>query len=176
MECLKWQEIGLLAVSGEADAGQKDEFAQHMKICAACKDEADAYLADKKNFFSSDLLAEAPSETIDAKIIAACSSKPLATGIGLFSGLWVKKAVFSTLLLVFGMGAGAYFATHYFAPNNSVAASKPAPNTVPAQAMQGKAPADSVSAKKDSLKTHNAVFPSGQKSSDGIITVGVKKE
>jgi|WetSurMetagenome_2_1015567.scaffolds.fasta_scaffold22155_3 hypothetical protein len=184
MECLKWQENGLLVVSGEADARQKEEFIEHTKVCAECKNEADQYTLDKKNFFSLDFLAEAPPQAIDSKIIAACSQKAVSTfGFNLFSGIWMKKALLSTFFLAFGMGAGVYFTVHYFSSNNSgIAVSKPtkASAAQPQQAMQQTPSkiqgATAASARKDSLKSNEAVFPSGQKSSEGIITVDTKKE
>jgi hypothetical protein len=190
MECLKWQEVGLLFVSGETDVRQNEELKEHMKVCAECKNEVDQYYFEKKKFFSHDLLAEAPPKAIDAKIITACSQKPvMTTGFNLFSGLWMKKALLSTFFLVFGMGAGVYFTVHYFSSDTGgVAISKPAKTlemgviatnqkgSMAGQAMQTKSDS-AANAKKDSLKSNNAAaFPSGRKSSEGIITVDVKKE
>jgi len=193
MECPKWQELGLLFVSGETDAQQSEEFKEHMKQCAECKNEIDQYSFDKKNFFSYDFLAEAPPEAINTKIIAACSQKPVTTlGFNLFSGLWMKKALLSTFFLVFGMGAGVYFTVHYFSSDNSgIAVSKPAKasgagvvssdqyRAVADQAMQqtkGRAGDSAASAKKDPLKSNEAAFPSGKKPAEGIIPVDLKKE
>ncbi len=181
MECLKWQESGLLVVSGEADARQSEEFNEHLKTCAECKSEADQYALDKNKFFSLDILCEAPPEAIDSKIIAACSQKPVSTfGFNLFSGLWMKRALLSTFFLVFGMGAGVYFTVHYFSNDTAIAASKgkaeqteQAMQQAPVKASSGTPMAN---AKKDSLKANEAAFPSGRKSSEGIITVDVKKE
>jgi hypothetical protein len=153
-----------------------------MKVCAECKNEADQYEFDKKNFFSYDLLAEAPPQTIDTKIIAACSQKPVTTlGFNLFSGLWMKKALLSTFFLVFGMGAGVYLTVHYLSGDTAgIAVSKPAKESVADQALQqtkARAGDPAVGAKKDSLKANEAAsFKPGQKSAEGIITVDLKKE
>jgi hypothetical protein len=179
MECLKWQEMGLLFVSGETDDGQSEEFKEHIKLCAECKQETDQYYFDKQHFFSQDFLADAPRETIDVKIKAACSQKPVTNlRWSLFSGIWIKKALVATFFLVFGMSAGIYFTIHYFSNNNSAtlvtAPDKASPAAVASKTIVG----DSAkSDKKDSLKSNNAAtFPSAHKSSEGIITVDLKKE
>ena len=76
MECNKWQEEGLLYVSREMDASQAEEYEKHVQICDVCRIEIDQYIHDKKTLFSADMLCESPSEHIDKKIIAACSSMP----------------------------------------------------------------------------------------------------
>jgi hypothetical protein len=179
MECPKWQEMGLLFVSGETDSRQNEKFEEHLKVCAECKKETDQYYFDKQHFSSQDLLAQAPRETIDAKIKTACSQKPIATlGWSLFSGLWIKKALVATFFLVFGMSAGIYFTVHYFS-NNNAAIAVAAPDKALQAAVASKASTtDSAkSDKKDSLKSNEAAtFPSSHKSSEGIITVDLKKE
>lgn len=195
MECPKWEEIGLLFISGETDARQNSEFKEHIKQCAECKNEVDQYYFDKKHFFFSDLIAETPPEAIDTKIIAACSRKPMTTlGFNLFSGLWMKKALLSTFFLVFGMGAGVYFTVHFLSNDTAgIAVSKPAKASEAGAVVsdqKGRSAADhalrqemvrfgdtAAGAKKDSLKSDEAApLVSGQKSSEGIITVDVKEE
>jgi hypothetical protein len=190
MECPKWQENGLLFVSGEADARQNEEFNEHMRVCIECKNEVEAYEYDKRHFFQQDFFTESPSEAINKKIIAACSHKPVTTlGFSLFSGVWMKKALLSTFFLVFGIGAGVYFTMHYSNSISGVALSKSekASSTTVTPVNQKATPAvqlakvkagDSAkSNKKDSLKANEAVsFPGNQKSGEGIIPVDLKKE
>jgi hypothetical protein len=179
MECLKWQEMGLLFVSGETDGRQSEEFKEHIKVCAECKQETDQYYFDKQHFFLQDLLGEAPRETIDEKIKSACSQKPIATiGWSLFSGLWIKKALVATFFLVFGMSAGIYFTIHYFSNNNAaIAGDTPGKASPTAVASKATTIDSAKNDKKDSLKSNDAAtFPSAHKSSEGIITVDLKKE
>ncbi len=194
MECSKWQEEGLLFISGESDQQQEKEFREHLLVCADCKAENDQYHFEKKQFFAKAILEDSPSDIVNSKIIAACSQKPVMTrGFSVFSGVWMKKAVVSTLLLVFGMGAGAYFVINYFSTDRSGAAlttdKTPSPTAVSSDPknpmiaeknqLQVKAVSgnSAMSNKNDSTKANEtSVFSAHSKAPEGIIKVGEKKE
>ena len=115
MDCNKWQEEGLLYVSHELDAAQVATYENHVQGCTVCQDELSNYLHDKKSFFHADVLCEAPSPAIDDKIIAACSRLPRAThGAGIFASVWFKRALISSVFLIFGTTAGVYFTMNYY--------------------------------------------------------------
>ena len=189
MECNKWQEEGLLYISKELNADGMQNFQKHIEICSECRAEADQYRYEAEKFFNRSLLSELPSEAIDNKIIAMCSQPvKVTTGLGLFSGLWLKKAVFSTMFLVFGMSAGVYFTVNYLtsSPSKAIVSSfkKPAPaqsadNAAGAIAL-AKTNDSSSMRRKDSLKRTDPapiiraahLVPQSQ----GIITVDLKKE
>jgi hypothetical protein len=189
MECNKWQEVGLLCVSKEMDAEGNIEFKRHVEQCPSCKAEADQYDYEKKNFFLDSALCESPSEAIDNKIIAACSRAPeISTSLGIFSGLWVKKALVSTVFLIFGMSAGVYFTVNYFNTGNSNAVASSSvkkPEAIQSSIVQDRISIAKVSDssrlnKKDSLK-RSAPEPlvnqqQRRGSQEGIITVDLKKE
>jgi hypothetical protein len=185
MDCPKWQETGLLFGSGEANAQQSEEFKEHLKLCADCKNEAEAYLYDKHHFFQRDMLAESPSEAISRKIVAACSQKPVTTlGFSLFSGMWMRSALTASLLLAFGVGVGFYFTMNYsnksagaIVSNNGKAGpaatpiaqkSSPSDNNVQLAKVKSGVPSGN---NKDSLKQNESAFSSSQKARGNIIPV-----
>jgi hypothetical protein len=196
MKCNKWDELGLLFISGETTKEQRKEFQVHMQVCADCKEETDQYYDDKANFFSATLLSESPSKAIDEKIITACSQKPILTsGFNLFSLLWTKKTVLSTILLVFGMSTGVYFSITYFSSGGSgksvTALKKVSPASSIASSQQPKTSKSdkasltsnistsdtSAQQSKDSAKNNSRnVFSSQPQLPQKIITVDLKKE
>jgi hypothetical protein len=185
MECNKWQETGLLFISKELDKQEELDFTEHLKKCETCKNELQQYLLDKDNFFSQSVLSECTSTEIDNKILAVCLKTPVITsGLSLFTGVWMKKALLSAFFLVFGISAGVYFTMNYFTDKNSsaVAATKSAQTTVAStdQNVIKKAPDTSKANKKDSAwgrETNPAMNqPQRRIPQQGIITVDLKKE
>ena len=183
MDCNKWQEEGLLYVSRELDAAHVTTYENHVQGCAACQDELSNYLHDKKSFFSADVLCEAPSQAIDEKIIAACSRLPRATrSAGIFSSVWFKRALISSVFLIFGTTAGVYFTMNYYngaANPAGLALSKASANMTSPMVLAKSA--DSIQAfKKDSLAKKPVEHFAGRlrqnPSTQGIITVDLKKE
>ncbi len=187
MECNKWQQEGLLYVSREMEASQEEEYQEHVQLCEGCRDEIDQYIRDKKTLFSAEMLCESPSEHIDRKIIAACSSMPkVSRSITLFSTVWFKKAVISMVFLIFGTGAGVYFTMNYYnaATNNNAVASHKTP-PAPAVASDSRVALAKnhdlmLSNKKDSLKQKETIplvnHPRPDAPQQGIVTVDLKKE
>ena len=187
MECNKCQETGLLYLSQELSSSDVSEFHAHIDVCDVCRNEMESFDHLQKDVLSADLFVDVPSDSIDTKIIAACSQKPILTGFSLFGVTWAKRTLYSSLFLVFGLSAGLYFAMNYYVPaqNNTVAATSQqfAPVAHPVQAQQSVAISkkDSlISHKKDSLalpEEHPMLArPSDQNSQQGIITVDLSKE
>jgi hypothetical protein len=187
MECKNWQETGLMYLSGELTREEASQFLEHTSVCDVCKQEVGSYEYLQKTVLSSEIFCEAPSEAIDAKILAACSHKPMITGMNLFGATWVKRTVYASLFLVFGLGAGVYFAMNYYAPvpTNSQASASQQP--IPASPVTAAAPATTVAMHKDSLASHlkdslnqpeNQIIarPIDASSQQGIVTVDLKKE
>lgn len=143
MECNTMQETGLLYLSHELGEVQTAEFLDHLSVCSVCRDELAAYEHEKKALYSLEMLGENPSAQTDAKLLAACSRRPMITGFNLFSGVWGKRTVYSLLFLFFGLGAGLYFAMNYtnvLKPNN-VALTSEQHSAPLASAVQEKVPA-----------------------------------
>jgi hypothetical protein len=184
MECNKWQETGLLFISKELDKQEELEFAGHLKECETCKNEIKQYLFDKDNLFNQSILSECTSAEIDNKILTACLKAPVITGLSLFTGVWMKKALLSAFFLVFGMSAGVYFTMNYFTDRNSsaVASNKSAQTTIAStdQNVIKKVSDTSKVNKKDSTfdrETNPAMNqPQRRIPQQGIITVDLKKE
>jgi hypothetical protein len=187
MECNKWQETGLLYLSQELRSTDVSEFQAHIDVCSVCRNEIDSFDHLQKNVLSADIFLDVPSELIDTKIIAACSKKPIVTGFSLFGVTWAKRALYSSLFLVFGLGAGLYFAMNYYIPeqNNTVAGTS---HQLAPVAHQSQAPQTVAVSKKDSLTSHkkdSLTLPEDQpmlarpidpNSHQGIITVDMSKE
>ena len=186
MECNKWQQEGLLYVSREMEASQAEEYEKHVQLCEVCRVEIDQHIHDKKTLFSAEMLGESPSEHIDKKIIAACSSMPkVSRSIPLFSTVWFKRAVISMVFLVFGTGAGVYFTMNYYnaiTNNNALASHKSLAPAVASgsQVALVKNRDSTLSGKKDSLKQKETIplvnHPRPGAPQQGIVTVDLKKE
>jgi len=188
MECKNWQETGLMYLAGELTSEEASQFLEHTCACDVCKNEVASYEYLQKNVLSSEIFCEAPSEALDAKILAVCSQKPMITGMNLFGTTWVKRTVYASLFLVFGLGAGVYFAMNYYAPVQTDSQASVAKQAVPASAVPAATtPVTTVAIHKDSLASHlkdslnqpeNQMItrPIDVSSQQGIITVDLKKE
>jgi len=187
MECKNWQETGLMYLSGELTSEEASQFLEHTRVCDVCKHEVASYEYLQKTVLSSEIFCEAPSEAIDAKILAACSYKPMITGMNLFGTTWVKRTVYASLFLVFGLGAGIYFAMNYYAPVQTDSQTAAAQQAVPVSPVPAAKPATTVALHKDSLASHpkdslnqpeNQMItrPIDASSQQGIVTVDLKKE
>lgn len=107
MECNKWEEYGLLFTSGELDAGERQSFEQHLGECSICAREHEAYRAEKKRFFTPEILEDTPSPACDAEIIRVCSDgRRKVSGLHPMP-LFIRKSVISVALFVIGfVGVG----------------------------------------------------------------------
>jgi hypothetical protein len=126
-------------------------------------------------------LFESPSEAIDKKIIAACSQSPkTTTGLSIFTGLWLRKAIISSVFLIFGISAGVYFTFNYVkgATSATVASVKKSESAASDQFALSKRPDSSRLIKNDSLKRNESATIANRRgnTSEGMITVDIKKE
>ena len=190
MECNKWEETGLLYLSGEVDEGQSVEFENHLFACSCCNKEKEQYAFEKQHFFSEHILCECTPDHLDKKIISLCSKPVIPTSIGLFSFALIKRVAFSLIVFALGAGAGGYFTfAYYHAKTSASYAQAKTPSSAPASAVSQDAAAgasrDSLRMALDTAKPNTApalLKPSLRNSrqaaspSQGIITVDVKKE
>ncbi len=107
MECSKWEEYGLLYVSGELESGERKSFEEHLAECAVCAGEEKAYLSDKDRFFTPEILCDTPSAACDAEIIRVCSDgRRKVTGFASMP-LFIRRGVISFMLFAIGfIGVG----------------------------------------------------------------------
>jgi hypothetical protein len=187
MACNKWEETGMLYISGELDDSQLVQFKNHLSTCSFCSSELSQYSLEKSRFFSPDMLCVPTTPDLDRKIIALCTAvRP--TQVGIFGTMWIKRIVFSALVFAFGAGAGGYFTFAYYHAQSdaAVAAAKVKSMTAPVASSMAASSAAPQSASQLSLDTSksgqiptllkkNGHAPASVES-HGIITVDVKKE
>jgi anti-sigma factor RsiW len=188
MECNNWQETGLMYLSGELNDKESSRFLEHMQACEVCRNEIASFEHLQTAVLSPDIFCAVPSGETDAKIIAACSRKPILTGINLLGAPWVKRTVYSSLFLLFGLGAGIYFAPYInTVMNRAPAETVSATFRQPAPAAQAHVQPATAAVRTDSLASHSKdsfnqpeqqmiARPIDASSQQGIITVDLKKE
>jgi hypothetical protein len=188
MECNKWDESGLLYLSGELDETSRTKFSNHFSTCAFCTQELNQYTFEKKSFYTLENFCIEPSCECNNKILSLCTAAPRTTGIGLFSSFWIKRTVFSALVFTLGVAAGGYFSFAYYHAKTDAVFAKAASASVSAQAGSVTRPAinDSFRIALDTSKQNNtpALFKKNDRHSplerttpsQGIITVDLNKE
>jgi len=107
MECNKWEEYGLLFVSGELEDRERQSFEQHLQECSFCTQERKTYQVEKERFYTEEILGDTPSAACDAEIMRVCSDgRRKVAGVGVMS-LFVRKSVVSIMLFALGfVGVG----------------------------------------------------------------------
>ena len=108
MACNMWEEMGLLFSSGELNEQEQQVFTEHMQQCPECAGEWETYQKEKKQFFTIEVLGEAPSSACDAEILRVCSSsRRRAESLRLFP-LFLKKSAISLALFFIGFTIVGY--------------------------------------------------------------------
>lgn len=112
MACNKFEESGLLYVSGELDEHEIRQFEAHLEVCSECRYETKEYKKEQAVFYNAKNLEETPSESVDKEIIRVCSvSKKRYTS--LFLPLFLKKRTAAPLYILMIMVAiGGYVQYH----------------------------------------------------------------
>ena len=112
MECVKFEELGLLYVCGELDAAETKAYEAHLAECGECRGEVDAYKKERETLFTAGILGEAPSEAVDKEILRVCANPKKKFSFALMP-LYLKKyaaaPVFVMLLMV---AVGGYVRYH----------------------------------------------------------------
>ena len=112
MACNKFEESGLLYVSGELDEHEIRQFEAHLKVCSECSYETEEYKKERASFYSPANFEEVPSESVDKEIIRVCSvTKKRYTSA--FIPLFLKKRAAAPLYIIMIMAAiGGYVQYH----------------------------------------------------------------
>ncbi|MBD3241428.1 MAG: hypothetical protein GF331_12640 [Chitinivibrionales bacterium] len=113
MACSKWEQSGLLYVSGELSDTEAREYEQHMDSCQECRSETDTYKSERGRLYSVEMLGASPSPKVDNEILRVCSvpARPVSS-IGLFGALVTRPVAAALLFLLIGVGTGTYVAYH----------------------------------------------------------------
>jgi anti-sigma factor RsiW len=113
MECPKFEELGLLYVSGELDGDEASQYEAHLNVCPECKRETEAYKADRASLFGIGTLGEAPSEAVDREILRVCSAPKKQFAASFAPLMWVRKyAAIPVFAMLLAVAVGGYYRYH----------------------------------------------------------------
>jgi len=119
--CNKFEESGLLYVSGELSPAEAGEYESHIADCEECRRETEAYRKERAEFYTPDILSERPSPAVDAEIMRVCSAVS-KTPITLTPMLFLKKyAPIPIFLMLVMVAVGGYFRYHIITADNLAA-------------------------------------------------------
>ena len=120
MECNKWEEYGLLFVSGELEENEHQSFGQHLQECAFCAQEEQVYRMEKKRFYTAEILGDTPSAACDAEILRVCSDgRRKVTGMAPMP-LFIRKSAVAVMLFALGFIGVGYITLKTGIANRSV--------------------------------------------------------
>jgi len=112
MECIKFEESGLLYVSGELGAAEAAAYEAHLAECADCRRETEAYKKESETLFTADILGAAPSEAVDREILRVCANPKKKFSFAL-TPLYIKKyAAAPVFLMLLMVAVGGYVRYH----------------------------------------------------------------
>jgi hypothetical protein len=119
--CNKFEEIGLLYVSGELNPTEAREYEAHAAECEECRRETETYRRERAELYTADILSERPGPAVDAEILRVCSTvrrAPVTLTPMLFLKKYVPVPVFLMLVMV---AVGGYFRYHSMNADSLVA-------------------------------------------------------
>jgi anti-sigma factor RsiW len=119
--CNKFEEIGLLYVSGELSPTEAREYEAHAAECEECRREMETYRRERAELYTADVLSERPGPAVDAEILRVCSTvrrAPTTLTPMLFLKKYVPVPVFLMLVMV---AVGGYFRYHSMTADSLVA-------------------------------------------------------
>ncbi|MDR2693320.1 MAG: zf-HC2 domain-containing protein [Chitinispirillales bacterium] len=118
--CDKFEEIGLLYVSGELSPTEAREYEAHVAECDECRREMEAYRRERAELYTADILSESPGPAVDAEILRVCSTVRKAPTV-LTPVLFLKKYVpIPVFLMLVAVAVGGYFRYHSMTAANLV--------------------------------------------------------
>jgi len=112
MECFKFEESGLLYVSGELNAAEAQAYEAHLAECAECRQEVETYKKERETLFTADILGEAPSEAADKEILRVCANPKKKFSLSIMP-LYIRKyAAAPVFLMLLMVAVGGYVRYH----------------------------------------------------------------
>jgi anti-sigma factor RsiW len=118
--CNKFEELGLLYVSGELSVAEAREYESHIAGCEECRRETETYRKERAELYTADILSERPSPATDAEILRVCSAVK-KTPTTLTPILFLKKyAPVPVFLMLVMVAVGGYFRYHSMAAGSLV--------------------------------------------------------
>jgi hypothetical protein len=176
MECCKWEELGLLFSSGELDRIHASDFEEHLKECDECRKELYYYRAEKKRFFTADMLGVSPSPEVDAKILHVCSDVRKKGVPFTLMPAFLRKAVMPVSLFALAFVSAGYIILNMDNASQMKSAAvkvQPAQSVIQSAAVQPyfDSTADSTKGLKD-----NFAKSRGNLEGQGVIPVDLKNK
>ncbi|MDR2578309.1 MAG: zf-HC2 domain-containing protein [Chitinispirillales bacterium] len=109
MACNKFEEQGLLYLSGELGKSDAAEYESHLSACEECRLETESYKRESALFYTADVLGETPSPAADAAILRAGENFKKARTPVFMPMMFIKKYAPVPLFLMLVMVAvGGY--------------------------------------------------------------------
>jgi hypothetical protein len=179
MVCNKFEESGLLYVSGELSIAEARGYESHVASCEECRRETEAYLKERATFYTADILSERPSPAVDAEILRVGSNKSLTPTAFAPMFFLRKYAPIPVFLMLAMVAVGGYIKYHDIAATKlrtsyggeTAVASMPSENMdVPAD-MEGEELARSDSGKTDADTGVPFSKTMGNLKMEGVVTV-----
>jgi len=113
MECIKFEESGLLYVSGELSVSEAQAYEAHLTECAECREEVETYKKERETLFTADILGEAPSEAADKEILRVCANPKKKFSLFTVMPLYLRKyAAAPVFLMLLMVAVGGYIRYH----------------------------------------------------------------
>jgi anti-sigma factor RsiW len=109
MACNKFEELGLLYLSGELGKSEAAEYESHLNACEECRLETESYKRESSLFYTADIMGETPSAAVDASILRAGENLKKAQMSVFMPMMFIKKYAPVPLFLMLVMVAvGGY--------------------------------------------------------------------
>ncbi len=139
--CNKFEESGLLYVSGELSPVEAREYESHVAVCEECRRETEAYQRERAELYTVDILSERPNPVVDAEILRLGSAARKAS-TAFMPMLFLKKyAALPIFIMLVMVAVGGYFRYHAMVADKLVAkyggeatSSSPSDSAAPAAA------------------------------------------
>jgi len=112
MECVKFEELGLLYVSGELNAVESSAYEAHLTECAECRSEVETYKSERETLYTADILGEAPSEAVDKEILRVCANPKKKFSFAVMPIYLKKYAAAPIFLMLLMVTVGGYIRYH----------------------------------------------------------------
>ncbi|MDR0308178.1 MAG: zf-HC2 domain-containing protein [Chitinispirillales bacterium] len=113
MACNKFEESGLLYVSEELDEHEIRQYEAHLEVCSECRYETESYKKERASFYSTQILSENPSESVDKEIIRVCGASSKKKYTTAYLPIFLKKhAAAPVYLLMIMLAIGGYVQYH----------------------------------------------------------------
>jgi len=180
MECPKWEELGLLFSANELPPDETAEYRKHLEVCASCRSELTIYESERRRFYSTEMLCDAPSAAIDREILRVCSDPRRKAAGMVFFPAFVRKSFVPIMLFLMGFITIGYIT---FNVNNAKQLKSLAVQNQATHALQVVQPVPAVQAVAEAAAdsqnksiTTNFAATRGNLNDKGVITVDLKKQ